>query len=49
MVRVRKATVLCYRFFDIAEGIDLERVRATLQKSTARLSQLVMANAVGVR
>lgn len=38
MVRVRKATVLCYRFFDIAEGIDLERVRATLQKSTARLS-----------
>jgi hypothetical protein len=29
--------VLCYRFYDIAESIDLDHARVTLQKSSARL------------
>ena len=37
MHRVRSGEVLCYRFFDIAESIDLDHARVTLQKSATRL------------
>jgi hypothetical protein len=37
MFRIRSGAVLCYRFYDIAESIDLDHARATLQKSSARL------------
>lgn len=34
---LEKASVLCYRIFDIAEGIDLERARALLAQDSRRL------------
>lgn len=37
MFRVRSGAVLCYRFFDVAESIDLDHARAALQKSSTRL------------
>jgi hypothetical protein len=37
MFHVRTGAVLCYRFFDIGEWIDLDQARASLQKSSERL------------
>ncbi len=34
---LRKAAVLCYRIYDVAEGIDLERSRALLAQDSRRL------------
>ncbi len=37
MIRLNQATAFCYRIFDIAEGVDLERARALVTTDASRL------------
>ena len=37
MFRVRSGAVLCYRLYDIAEAIDLDHARVTLQQASTRM------------
>jgi hypothetical protein len=37
MFRVRSGAVLCYRFYDVAEAIELDQARVTLQQSSTRM------------